>query len=125
MHTRVKQLENSMQDKQKVTFYLSPELHRQLKVRSAMDSEPMSDIAERAIYFYLAHADVVEATESHGGTHRVYNCPECAEALVIRNGEMVPIGNQPAILSDELTVPARQYVIADSERDEQEVLVPC
>ena len=45
MHTRVRPLESCMQTKQKVTLYLSPELHRRLKIRSAVDSEPMSDLA--------------------------------------------------------------------------------
>lgn len=43
-----------MQAKQKVTLYLSPELHKRLKVRRpAIDSELISELAERALGFYL------------------------------------------------------------------------
>jgi len=49
-----------MQAKQKVTLYLSPELHRRLKIRAAIDAEPMSELAERAIVFYLAHPELVD-----------------------------------------------------------------
>jgi hypothetical protein len=40
-----------MQNKQKVTLYIPPELHRKLKIKAAVESEPMSSIAERAIVF--------------------------------------------------------------------------
>ncbi|MEE3716511.1 hypothetical protein V2H45_07120 [Tumidithrix elongata RA019] len=80
-----------MQDKQKVTLYLSADLHRQLKIRSAIDQEPMSDLAERAISFYLSHAEIVEAS-GIGHTHQVYNCPECSQAVVVRSGELLAIG---------------------------------
>ncbi len=56
-----------MQDKHKVTLYLPPELHRQLKIRSAVDLEPMSAIAERALVFYLKHPEVVDEVEASQG----------------------------------------------------------
>lgn len=91
-----------MQDKHKVTLYIPPELHRQLKIRSAVDSEPMSAIAERAIVFYLTHPELVDELEmSHGRSHRVYNCPECSSNLVMEEGEMVSLSEQPALLSDD------------------------
>ena len=62
-----------MQDKHKVTLYLPPELHRQLKIRSAVELEAMSAIAERAIIFYLEHSDVVDELDIHGQSHRVYS----------------------------------------------------
>lgn len=96
-----------MQVKQKVTFYLSPELHRKLKIRAAIDSEPMSDLAEKAIVFYLNHPEMVEAAESatHGRTHQVYACPECATSVVVKDDEMVALKNQPGVVSEEqLTV---------------------
>jgi hypothetical protein len=99
-----------MQDKQKVTLYIKPELHRQLKIQSAIDCEPMSEIAERAIGFYLDHLDVVEETEASGfgATHRVYDCPECTSPLVLRSGEMVSLRDQPNIIVEEdLSVPTR------------------
>ncbi len=91
-----------MQDKHKVTLYIPPELHRQLKIRSAVDSEPMSSIAERAIVFYMTHPELVDELEmSHGQSHRVYSCPECSSSLVVKEGEMVSLSEQPALLSDD------------------------
>ena len=74
-----------MSAKQKVTLYISDDLHRQVKIRSAIDGEPMSSIAQRAIEFYLTHSDVVEQTDKLGGeTHRVHACPKCATPVVLR-----------------------------------------
>jgi hypothetical protein len=56
-----------MQNKQKITLYLPPNLHRQLKIRAAVDSEAISAITERAIAFYLTEADIVEETEETTG----------------------------------------------------------
>lgn len=90
-----------MQDKQKVTLYLPPELHRQLKIRAAVDSEPMSAIAERAIVFYLGHSELVDEVEAYGSTHRVYSCPECQNSMVLQSGEMVSLKPQPSVLTEE------------------------
>ncbi|BAZ52311.1 hypothetical protein NIES4103_49710 [Nostoc sp. NIES-4103] len=115
-----------MQAKQKVTLYLSPELHRKLKIRSAVDSEPMSDLAERALVFYLSNSELVEEVEasSFGRTHRVYSCPNCESSLVLRDGELVALGNQPGIIGQE------HLSIDEMEKDEthpkgEEELVPC
>lgn len=115
-----------MQAKQKVTLYLSPELHRKLKIRSAVDSEPMSDLAERALVFYLSNSELVEEVEasSFGRTHRVYSCPNCESSLVLRDGELVALGNQPGIIGQE------HLPIDEMEQDEthpkgEEELVPC
>jgi hypothetical protein len=81
-----------MQEKQKVTLYLSADLHRQLKIRSAIDQAPMSDLAEKAIAFYLSHAEIVESS-GIGHTHQVYNCPECSQAVVVRDGGLLAIGS--------------------------------
>lgn len=91
------------QDKQKVTLYLPPELHRQLKIRAAVDSEAMSTLAEQALSFYLTHSDVVAEVEGtvNGSTHQVHTCPECATAVVLRSGEMVALKEQPLTLSDD------------------------
>lgn len=80
-----------MQDKQKVTFYLPERLHQQLKIRSAIDGDSMSDLADKAISFYLAHADIVESS-GVGHTHQTYNCPSCSQTVVIRDGELLAIG---------------------------------
>ncbi|KAF3885572.1 MULTISPECIES: hypothetical protein [Nostocales] len=110
-----------MQTKQKVTLYLSPELHRKLKIRSAVDSEPMSELAERALVFYLAHSELVDEA-SYGRSHRVYSCPTCESSLVLRDGELAALGKQPGIIGQER--------ISIEEMDEtnqkgEEELVPC
>lgn len=116
-----------MQDKHKVTLYLPPELHRQLKITAAVSSEPMSAIAERALEFYLAHPDVVETVEAlHGQVHQIYECPDCSTSLVLRDGELAPLGQQPSILDDELSVgsidPSRS---SNRSQPGEEELVPC
>lgn len=110
-----------MQAKQKVTFYLTPEIHKRLKIRSAIDSEPMSELAEKAIVFYLTHPEMVEAGETiHGRTHQLYACPECATSVVIKDGEMVALSSHGVINENQLTV-AQVTPGAAS----QEELVPC
>ncbi|TAE59243.1 MAG: hypothetical protein EAZ76_14325 [Nostocales cyanobacterium] len=115
-----------MQTKQKVTFYISPELHRRLKIRSAVDLETMSDLAERALNFYLTNSELVEEFEesSYGKTHRVYSCPSCESSLVIKNGELVALGDQPGLIGKE------HLAIEEMANDEthpksEEELVPC
>jgi hypothetical protein len=94
-----------MEDKQKVTLYLPPKLHKQLKIKAAVDLEPMSTIAEKALEIYLQHPELIEmVTSRQCGSHQVYNCPECSHPAVIRNGELVSIGEQPGIIADELVV---------------------
>lgn len=92
-----------MQDKQKVTLYLPPELHRELKIKAAVETEPMSAIAERALAFYLHHSEVVDEVEAavSGSTHQVYSCPECTSSVVLRSNELVTLKRQPGLLSDE------------------------
>jgi hypothetical protein len=116
-----------MQDKQKVTLYLPPELHRQLKIRAAVDSEPMSAIAERAIVFYLAHPDVVDEVEeaTKGTTHRVYTCPECTTAVVMREGELASLKEQPGVLQEEALPVEKVSVNSGSESQGEEELIPC
>ncbi|PAX53417.1 hypothetical protein [Brunnivagina elsteri] len=114
-----------MQAKQKVTLYLSPELHRKLKIRSAVESEPMSELAEQALVFYLANSELVDEVESnYGKTHRVYSCPNCESSLVLRDGELATLGKQPAVIN--------QQSLSTDEMDEdksnpkgEEELVPC
>ncbi|HEY9624128.1 MAG TPA: hypothetical protein V6C78_27460 [Crinalium sp.] len=117
-----------MQDKNKVTLYLPPELHRQLKIRAAVESEAMSAIAERAIVFYLTHPEVVDEVEmSHGRTHQIYNCPECDSALVLRDADLISLGAQPGVLADE-ELPMVKVQSASSSPDqhgEQELVPLC
>lgn len=115
-----------MQDKHKVTLYLPPELHRQLKIRSAVDLEPMSAIAERAIVFYLENPEVIDEVEAaHGQLHRVYNCPSCASSIVIREGEMSPLQEQSSVLADDSSVERVQGSCSNPDQHDEEELVPC
>ena len=113
------------QEKHKVTLYLPSELHRQLKIRSAVETEPMSALAEKAIVFYLTHPNVVDDVEmSHGHVHQVYSCPRCASSVVLRDGEMVALHRQPDVLIDEeLSVKVSEQCEPDQHGEEE--LVPC
>jgi hypothetical protein len=115
-----------MQDKDKVTLYLPPDLHRQLKIRSAVDGEPMSALAERAIVFYLTHSEVVDGIElSHGQMHQVYNCPECTTSFVLRDGEPKSLAAQVATLNEDVAMDRVGASHSRSERNGEEELVPC
>ncbi len=116
-----------MQDKQKVTLYLPPGLHRQIKIRAAVDSESMSTIVERALGFYLHHSEVVNEVEAdYGKSHQVYKCPECTHPVILRDGEMVTLGNQPGVLAEELpNLEVREPVSSRTESQEAVNLVPC
>lgn len=79
--------------KQKVTLYIPDGLHRQFKIRSAVDGETMSSIAQRAIEFYLEHSDIVQSPsegllELVGQTHRIHNCPKCTAPVALNNGSL-------------------------------------
>ncbi len=127
MHTRVQKTESSMQDKQKVTLYLPPEVHRQLKVRAALDSETMTDIAQRAIVFYLSHSEIVDQYEEHGQIHRVYSCPDCTSPVVLRNGDMVSLRKQVGVLVEDSVPVAKAQSVGSLSVDSQGEgeLVPC
>ena len=78
-----------MPDKQKVTLYISDELHRQFKIRSAVDGETMSSMAQRALEFYLGNAELVDNVGDHGSevygkAHQVHSCPQCSAAVALR-----------------------------------------
>jgi hypothetical protein len=112
-----------MQAKQKVTLYLSPELHRRLKIRAAVDSEPMSELAEKALVFYLTNSELIDEIESsYGRTHRVYSCPSCDSSLVLKEGELVSLGNQPGLI-EHLTIGELDEEEESSSKGEE--LVPC
>ncbi len=113
------------EDKQKVTLYLPQDLHRQLKIKAAVDAETMTDIAQRAIVFYLSHTELVDQYgEGYGHSHQVYSCPECATSVVFREGEMVPLNAGSSILLEEsLPVEKSQPLSVDSQGEGE--LVPC
>ena len=114
-----------MQTKQKVTLYLSPELHKKLKIRSVIDSEPMSDLAERALGFYLANSELVEEVEAsaYGRTHRIYSCPNCESSLVWRDGELIAMSSQPGVIPEHLTIDEMEKDQTHPQGEEE--LVPC
>jgi hypothetical protein len=114
----------------KVTLYLSSDLHRQLKIRSAVDGDAMSAIAQRALEFYLSHGDLVdECATVSGHTHQLYSCPSCAESMVMRQGELqsvktvVPSSSDDfADVQSDLVPPERVPVVRPPEANE---LVTC
>lgn len=113
-----------MPDKQKVTLYLPSGLHRQLKVKAAIDSDSMSALVEKAIGFYLKHPDTVEEVEaSYGQTHQIYICPECSAATVIKDGEMVSIKNQPSIIDEEFPLIGDKISEKMRSKDQEELVV--
>lgn len=101
-----------MQEKQKITLYIPPGLHRQLKIRSAIDSESMSALVEKAVSFYIKHSDIVEETggNNHGKTHQVHVCPECNAAMVLKEGEMVSLRNQPSVIEEGFPIEITETV---------------
>ena len=118
-----------MQDKRKVTLYLPSNLSRQLKIRSAVDGEAMSVLAERAIDFYLKHAEVVDrvdgAGEQYGQTHQIHVCPSCSTKLVLKGDQLSEVANGSAIFDDqELTIDGVSDFSSAIRSDEGE-LVPC
>ena|SRR4028118_954213 len=114
-----------MQDKQKVTLYLPPGLHRQLKIRAAVDLDSMSAMVERALVFYLRHPEVVDEVEAaYGKTHQVYSCPGCSSSVVLQGGEMISLENQPSLLAEELPVDkVREEVTSRTDSQGEEELV--
>ena len=115
-----------MQNKQKVTLYLPPELHRKLKIKAAVESEPMSSIAERAIVFYLTNPELVDEVEtSYGQTHRVYACPECSSSIVLKEGELTSLREQPSFLADDQLPVQSVRDVKSTTTQSGEELVPC
>jgi hypothetical protein len=112
----------------KVTLYLPPDLHRQLKIRSAVEGEAMSSIAKRAIDFYLTHGEVVaESLESSfGQTHRIHSCPSCASSVVFREGELFEVAQAiGAVQGDTLGDAVVPEIVANSGSREEGELVVC
>lgn len=119
-----------MSDKQKVTLYIPPDVHRQLKIKAATSANTMSDLVQQAVAFYLNHSEVVEEVQQQkqGQTYRIYECPECESALVMQEGELKALKEQPTVKADELTteqVGQRVKTADHSDSQDQEQLVPC
>ncbi|MEO0868943.1 MAG: hypothetical protein AAFY17_10945 [Cyanobacteria bacterium J06642_11] len=110
-----------MQGKQKVTLYMQDDLHRQLKIRAAVDGEAMSALAERAIGFYLNHSDVVEGVQ--GREHLVYECPSCTTQVVLKEDCLMAVESHGDMHVESLSeVPD---VVPSSVRSDEGELVPC
>lgn len=116
-----------MQNKQKVTLYIPPELHRRLKIKAAIDLDSMSSLVEKAIAFYLKHPERVEEieTSAQGNTHQVHICPECETPMVMREGKMVSLESKSAIVTEELPLDVRREVTTSGLPQGEEKLVPC
>lgn len=120
-----------MQDKQKSTLYLPPELHQKLKIRAAVETQPMSAIAERAIDFYLSHPEVVDGVQSEQGhIHQVYTCPDCSTSVVLRDGALVSLRSHPGavldtVLLDESPQPESLPQCLELGEADEQLLVSC
>ncbi len=119
--------------KQKVTLYLSSDLHRQLKLQAAVESESMSTLAEKALSFYLAHTEVVERVQ--GTTHQVHHCPSCAHPFVLREGRPTALPQASmSVIADEQPetsfseqdwIPPTEPQTDPQDQPKQDELVPC
>lgn len=116
-----------MPAKQKVTLYLPDELHRQFKIRSAVDGETMSSMAKRAIEFYLDHAEVVEGVgEVQGQTHRVHACPKCDAPVALRKNGLALIHSHAEENFEVLTGLERISELgSDSKQPDEGELIAC
>ena len=117
-----------MKDKNKVTLYIPPELHRQLKIQSAVDSEPMSTIAERALALYLEHSETLHHLDQ-GHAYQIHSCPKCNADFVLRNGEAIAVPSSTTMSTvadstDILDDSALEVPTADQER-QPDKLVTC
>ena len=115
-----------MQSKQKVTLYIPPELHRRLKIKAAVDIESMSALVEKAISFYMKHPEKVDEIEAsvHGKTHQVHFCPECSAAVVEKDGKLVSLTSQAAVIDDDIALKV-DSATEGSEGSSGEELVSC
>lgn len=115
-----------MQSKQKITLYIPPELHRKLKIKAAVDIESMSALVEKAIAFYIQFPDKVDEIKSsaEGKTHQIHMCPDCDSPMVMRNGEMVSLGNRATTVQDSIALDVANQG-KSSEKPNEEELVSC
>ena len=111
-----------MKDKRKVTLYLPPEIHHQLKVKAAVDEESMSDVVQRMVSLYLKYPERVEEieVERHGRAYQVHTCPECSASLTMKDGQLKSVENA--------TIPGEEEFDLEVSRASKAVegeLVPC
>ena len=91
-------------EKVKVTLYISPDVHRKLKIVSAVTAVSMSSIVEQSINSYLEHLEREDMGEAngYGRTHQIHNCPECAHPLVFRAGKLSAVSSTPTVVGEPL-----------------------
>ncbi|MFK8183729.1 MAG: hypothetical protein AB8B99_10165 [Phormidesmis sp.] len=116
-----------MPAKQKITLYISDDLHRQFKIRSAIDGETMSSIAQRAIEFYLANPEAVDCSgKVYGQTHRLHACPKCATPVALRDDGLALVASQPEQQFEDLAKLGRVSELGcDSLSPDEGELIGC
>ena len=114
-----------MQSKQKITLYIPPELHRQLKIKAAVDIESMSALVEKAVSFYMQFPEQVDEIRSsaHGKTHQIHMCPDCDAPMVMRDGEMVSLTAGATTIKEDIPLEVAERGAGSQEPNEE--LVSC
>ena len=89
--------------------------------------ESHAENPERAIAFYLKYPEKIEETESaaYGKAHQVHVCPECDAAVVLREGQMVSLKDQPSVVTEDFPLDVRESVSAQSGLQREEELILC
>jgi hypothetical protein len=115
-----------MQSKQKITLYIPPELHRQLKIKAAVDLESMSALVEQAIAFYMQFPEKVDEIRSsaQGQTHQIHICPDCDSPMVMRDGAMVSLSSRAVMVGESIPLEVTNQETS-SEKPNEEELVSC
>jgi hypothetical protein len=115
-----------MQSKQKITLYIPPELHRQLKIKAAVDLESMSALVEQAIAFYMQFPEKVDEIRSsaQGQTHQIHLCPDCDSPMIMRDGAMVSLSSQAVTVGESIPLEVANQETSSQKPNEEE-LVSC
>jgi hypothetical protein len=94
-------------EKVKVTLYISPDVHRKLKIVSAVTAVSMSSIVEQSINSYLEHLE----REDMGEANQLHNCPECAHPLVFRAGKLSAVSPNPTVVGESLLSSEEGFIL--------------
>ncbi|MDJ0713074.1 MAG: hypothetical protein QNJ54_02490 [Prochloraceae cyanobacterium] len=114
-----------MQQKHKVTLYLPPGLHRQLKIKAAVEDKSMSAMVEKALDFYLQNPEKIEQEQNRNKTYQIHKCPECEAAMVMEEGQMVSLKNRKKAVSEDFAREVAEKVETKANSQGEENLVPC
>jgi hypothetical protein len=88
----------------------------------------MTDIAQRAIAFYLSHSELVDGYEgaAHGKAYQIYTCNECSSPSILRDGELVSLRTQAgALVEEKLPLRVKSASSVSAEAQGEGSLVPC